>query len=183
MDEMAAVKASQAGDKAAFAILIEMYHKNIYRFAYQCTGTHQDADDVCQETFLRAFDGIGKLRDGHRFRGWIFMIAANLARQRIKEVRSEKKLTERVSADAASELTEDEDCRPFERLSSGERAVIIQERLRTMPEPMRSVALLVLVEGFTQKEAAGMLDFSEATVSRHLQAARGWLRVKLQDLV
>ena len=183
MDELAAVRASQAGDRAAFGVLIERYYKNIYRFAYQCTGNHQDADDVCQETFLRAFGGIRKLRDDNCFKGWIFMIASNLSRKRIKDVRCERKLTARTSAGTSLDLSEDKEIQPFEKLSIKEKAMIIQKQLRQMPEHMRLVTILILVDGLTQKDAAGILNCSEASVSRHLDAARNWLRARLRNLI
>ena len=85
MDDLLLVGPSQAGDKAAFGSLIDRYYKSIYRFAFQCTGSHHDADEVCQETFLRAFEHIRKLKDGRYFKGWIFMIASNLLRKRAKQ--------------------------------------------------------------------------------------------------
>jgi len=183
MDELAAVRTSQAGDRAAFGALIDRYYKKIYRFAYQFTGSHHDADDVCQETFLRAFDNIKKLKDCNCFKGWIFMIASNLSRKRIKDVRCERKLAARTSVGASLELSEDKDTQPFEKLSRKEKAMIIQKQLQQMPEHMRLVTISVVMEGFTQKDAAGILNCSEATVSRHLEAARNWLRARLRDLI
>lgn len=61
--------------------------------------------------------------------------------------------------------------------------MIIRKQLQRMPELMRLVTISVLMEGFTQKDAAGILNCSEATVSRHLDAARNWLRARLQNLI
>ena len=80
MDEVSLVQASQMGNKAAFGSLIDRYYQSIYRLAYHFTGNHYDTDEVCQETFLRAFENIRKLKEGSRFKGWIFIIASNLLR-------------------------------------------------------------------------------------------------------
>jgi len=183
MDELAAVRTSQAGDRAAFGALIDRYYKKIYRFAYQFTGSHHDADDVCQETFLRAFDNIKKLKDCDCFKGWIFMIASNLLRKHIKQTEYKKTLSAKLLDIASVEVAEDESTQPFETLSSKEKAMIIHKQLQTMPELMRLVTILILMEGLTQKDAAGILTCSEATVSRQLDAARNWLRARLQNLI
>ena len=154
----------------------------IYRFAYQFTGSYHDADDVCQETFLRAFDNIKKLKDCNRFKGWIFMIASNLLRKRIKQPDHTKVLSIKPFNISSFELSKDKDTQPFEKLSRKEKATIIQKQLKKMPEQMRLVTILVFMEGITQKEVAKMLNYSESTVCRHSDAARKWLRARLQNL-
>jgi len=179
MDELALVRASQRGDKAAFGSLIDRHYKSIYRLAYQYTGSHQDADDLCQETFLRAFDSIRKVRDAKRFRGWIFMIASNLLRKRIKDLRR----VARTLDEAARELFEHDDVEPIETLLAKEKAVIIHKQLQKMPEDMRLVTILILMEGLAQKDVAAVLNCSEASVSRRLDVARKWLRARLQKFI
>ncbi len=179
MDEVSLVQASQTGNRAAFGLLIDKNYQSIYRLAYHFTGNHHDADDICQETFVRALDRIESLKDGSRFKGWIFMIASNLLRRHIKN----KKLASRTSGSIQPEEAKHEQNQPFERLSSREKAVVIQKRLQRMPEHMRLVTILTIMEGLSQKEAANVLDFSEASVSRYLEGARKWLHTELQDLI
>jgi len=183
MDELADVRASRSGDRVAFGSLIDRYYKNIYRFAYQYTGNHQDADDVCQETFLRAFGNIKKLRDDGCFKKWIFAIALNLLRKRVKETEFEKEPVGKTGDNALAELSDDRNTRPFEILSMKEKAMVIQEQLQKMPEHLRLISILVLMEGLTQKDAADVLNCSEATISRHLDAARKVLHTRLQNLL
>jgi RNA polymerase sigma-70 factor (ECF subfamily) len=183
MDELALVRASQRGNKAAFGSLIDRHYKNIYRLAYQYTGSHQDADDVCQETFLRAFGSIRKLRDAKRFKGWIFMIASNLLRKRAKKSRHQRQLTAEIEDGPAVKLTGGNNVGPFEILSAKEKSGIIHKQLQKMPEHMRLVTVLTLMEGLTQKDAAGVLNCSEASVSRRLDMARKWLRPRLQKFI
>jgi RNA polymerase sigma-70 factor, ECF subfamily len=183
MDELNAVRATQAGDRAAFDILINQYYKSIYRFAYHVTGSSQDADDICQETFLRAYEGIKKLQNRESFKGWIFMIAANLSRSSIKDSRFKMKLAEKTSVN--SYLQTGGDCvnQPFESLSSKEKTQIIQKQLLNMPEQMRLATILVHIEDFTQKQAAELLNCSEATISRQLSSAMTLMKNRLQNLV
>jgi RNA polymerase sigma-70 factor, ECF subfamily len=74
MDDLILVESSQAGNKAAFDSLIDRYYKSIYCFAFQYAGSHHEADEVCQEAFLRAFEKIRALKDGNCFRGWVLAI-------------------------------------------------------------------------------------------------------------
>lgn len=179
MDEVSLVQASRVGNRAAFGSLVDRYYQSIYRLAYHFTGNHYDADDVCQETFVRALDSIESLKDDSRFKGWIFMIASNLVRRHIKK----EKLASRTSNLILPEAAEHEHIQPLERLSNREKAVVIQKRLQEMPEHLRLVTILTIMEGLSQKEAANVLDFSEASVSRYLEAAKKWLHTRLQDLI
>jgi RNA polymerase sigma-70 factor (ECF subfamily) len=183
MDDLLLVEASQAGDKAAFSSLIDRYYRNVYRLAYQYTGSHHDADDVCQEAFLRAFGAIESLRDGGSFKGWIFTIASNLLRRRIKDMKVERRLAARGSSTGESECAEDGNDPPSAKMAAEETTAIIRRQVQEMPEHIRLVTILVLMEGLSQKEAAGALDCSEATVCRRLEAAKEWLRAKLRNLL
>jgi len=183
MDEITAVKACQAGDDTAFSILISRYYRNIYRYAYQCIGNHQDADDICQETFLRAFDNIKTLKDGKRFKGWIFKIASNLSRKRIKSMKFEKNMVTATTVDSLPQCSGNKDMQPFESLSGREKVTVIQEELRRMPEHMRMATIMVLIEGLTQKETAEILNRSESTISRDIDIGKERLRQRLQKLI
>ncbi len=182
MDELAAVKASQAGDKAAFGILIDRHYKNIYRYAYHCTGNNQDADDICQETFLRAYDGIGQLKNENRFREWLYKIASNLSRKRLKRIKVNKKFVD-LSADSLNQQQENKEVHPFEHITKNEKVSIIQNHLQEMSERLRMVTVLVLMEDLAQKEAAKILNRSEPSISRDVNEAKAWLQSRLQNLI
>ena len=180
MDEIAAVQASKTGDRQAFGLLIDRYYKGIYRFAYHCTGNHQDADDICQETFVRALDKIGGLRDRENFRGWIFAIAANLLRRQVRRSRSmeEDPTGWNVEADCNGDGQA-----PSQPLTVEEDVANIRQELEKIPEAIRLAAVLTLMEGHSQKETAAIIGCSEATVCRHLESARTLLRARLRHLM
>jgi len=183
MDDILLVGASQAGDRIAFGSLTDRYYKSIYRFVFRYTGSHHDADEICQETFLRAFVNIRKLRDGDCFKAWIFMIATNLLRKRVKMFTHEKTLDLENQDSFVAKLAEDGNTEPFKTISAKEKAMIIHEQLQQMPERMRLVTILVLVEGLSQKDTAEILKCSESSVSRYLDMARKWLKGKLRNLI
>lgn len=180
MDERAATEASKSGDRKAFGLLVDQYYRNVYRFAFHYVGNHQDADDICQETFVRALGHIEHLRDGGHFKGWVFAIASNLLR---KQVKTPRRAPESQAGDRLDEAVEARGDRPFERISRQERADLIRQELQRMPGEVRLAAVLTLMEGYSQREVARITGRSEATVSRQVETARGLLRARLRLLI
>jgi RNA polymerase sigma-70 factor (ECF subfamily) len=178
MDEITLVKASQSGDLDAFGLLTDKYYKNIYRFAYQYTRDHHEADDMCQDTFLRAFNNIAKLKKAESFKGWLYIIASNLLRRN----GSNNKRRSNLFINSEQDHLADE-AGPVDSMSTKERNVVIQQKVSQMPEHLRMATTLVMMEGLSQKEAARILNRSEASISRHLETARGWLREKLKKVI
>src|SRR6516225_2641168 len=78
-DEAALVVAAQGGDRAAFGRLVKLYQRAVYRVAYGITRNASDADDLAQETFVRAYQAIGRFRVGEPLHPWLARIAVNLA--------------------------------------------------------------------------------------------------------
>jgi RNA polymerase sigma-70 factor (ECF subfamily) len=173
------IRASQAGDRQALGELVERYYKRVYRLAYHYAGNHQDADDICQETFLAVTRSIGRLRDGQRFDGWIFVIASNLLRRRCR--RRKFRLHFHAGVEDAAEPLNTRT--PGSDMVRREQAAAVRLELQKMPEKMRLAAILVLMEGQCQKEAAHILGCSEASVSRYVEAARCRLKAGLRGLV
>ena len=180
MDELALIDASRAGDKLAFGSLVDGYYKSIYRLAYAYTGRHEEADDICQETFLRALNNIAKLRTKEKFGGWLFTIATNLVRKQVRDSRRDKALTSQDCDIESIEGTPDPKVQPVQKLSAEEEVGIVQQELQKMPERMRLVVILVLMEGVSQKDTAGILGYSESSTCRYLDAGRKWLRTRLE---
>ena len=127
---------------------------------------------------MRALDSIKQLKDGNRFKGWVFMIASNVSRGKIKNTRYKS-----AFIDVSEVLSENEADEPLQKLSDKERAAAIQNQLQKMPERLRIVTTLVLIEGLKQKDVAKILNCSEPSVSRDMDNARKWLHIRLQDLI
>jgi RNA polymerase sigma-70 factor (ECF subfamily) len=182
MADSSLVGSSQAENRAAFARLIDRHYKGIYRFAYHYTANHSDADEICQETFLRAFANMSKLKDASRFKGWIFTIASNILKKRAKRIGREKAIIANDRDAFEARAACGQDAGPFAALCAKEKTMIVRERLQEMPDQMRLTAILILMQGLSQKEAAVILGRSEASVSRDLDMARKWFRTKLRNL-
>ena len=76
-DEAAAIAAAQAGDQDAFRVLVELHSRSVFRLAYRMTGNEQDAEDVVQEAFLRAYKQLHRYENRASFATWVYRIAAN----------------------------------------------------------------------------------------------------------
>lgn len=177
MDDSNLAIAAQNGDKKAFSSLIDKYYQSIYRVAYQYTSCHSEADEICQETFLKALMNLKKLKKPSSFKRWLFSILSNLLRAKHKR----KQLFDNY-LNSTSCIEKQTPEQPYEKMIQLERKNAIENCLQEMPEQMRLVTIMVLLEGIHQKEAASILNFSEASVSRHLSTAKELLRAKLTKI-
>jgi RNA polymerase sigma-70 factor (ECF subfamily) len=84
-----AVERTLAGDREAFRVLVERHSRNVYRLAYRMTGNQQDAEEVVQEAFLRAYQKLSQFASRANFGTWVYRIAANYAIDRMRQRKSE----------------------------------------------------------------------------------------------
>ncbi len=182
MDEAAAIRASQAGDRQAFGTLVERHYKSVYRLAYHYVGNHPDADDVCQQTFLIALEKIASLRERDHFEAWILVIASNLLRRRVRQAIRRRRFFQRGGRDAGPETAGSQMAASGDVVGEKERAEAVRAALQEMPDKVRLPAILVLMEGRCQKEVARILHRSEATICRYVESARNVLRENLRKL-
>lgn len=175
MDDSILAIAAQNGDKKAFGSLIDKYYQSIYRLAYQYTSCSYEADEICQETFLKALSNLHKLKNPSLFKYWLFRISSNLLRAGHKR---KQLFYNYLNMSGPTEQQTQE--QPLKEMIEIERRNIIGKCLQEMPEQMRLVTIMVLMEGLDQKETASILRSSEASVSRHLAQAKQWLKPRLQ---
>lgn len=168
-EEAALVERVRRGDPSAFDALVERHMRRAFAVAYRMLGHREDAEDVVQESFLAALDGIDGFEAGRPFGPWLHRIVVNRALN-ARAARARRR-TERLPAGARS---------PAESpLRSAERAEL-RDRLRTvlagLPERQRLVVQLHEIEGFTSAEIGRILEVSAGTVRWHLHQARRTLR-------
>src|SRR5579871_3716756 len=94
LSDSVAVTQAQAGDSAAFRVLVERHSRNLFRLAYRMTGNQQDAEDVVQESWLRAYRQLGKFDERASFGTWLYRIAANCS---LDLVRARKRRSEHLA--------------------------------------------------------------------------------------
>src|SRR5262245_1065006 len=169
------VERSLSGDTDAFAALVKEYQKMIHGLAFRLTGSLDDAEDLAQETFLRAFQQLGTFRRESKFSTWLCQIAVNAGlnwrkrESRRSEIHSQ--WAERTAAETGGSSVFPDD------LSRR-----VQAALDRLPPKQRAAVVLTIHEGHSHAEAARMLRCSETTVSWRVFVARKklkkWLEVK-----
>ena len=177
----ALVTAAQAGDREAVDTLIRRHQSRIFNFALTLTAGGADAEDLAQETFIRALRGLNRFRGESSFKHWLYRIAVNAARtRRAQQARQAAVWDARVEADDLAE-------RHAARAAGGvEQAVMrrqtIDRALAALPHDLRAAVVLRDVEGLEYRAIAAVLDVPAGTVMSRIFRARRLLRPMLAEL-
>lgn len=179
------LEALRAGDRAEFARLVEAYSGVIYRLAIKILDNPQDAEDVLQETFIKAYRNLPKFDGRSSVSTWLYRIATNEA---LMMLRRRKHIT--ISIDEPLENTGEEQeplqivdwcCLPEDELMSAEALKTMDKAVEALPHSLRVVFLLRDIEGLSTRETGEVLDLSETAVKTRLSRARLRLREILTD--
>ena len=176
------------GDAAAFEILVHERSGEIYGLLYRLTESSEEARDLTQETFLRAFQSIGHFRGESDLRTWIYRIAINQARNRWRWWRRRRR-DATVSIDAPqangqnsllATLKSENGGNPEQDALAHERERALRKALSSLKRVYRETVVLRDIEGFAYEEIAIALDISVGTVKSRLARGRQELRRKLE---
>ncbi len=177
--EASLVRAAQAGDQVAFAEIVRSYQRVVYRAAYALTRNASDADDIAQETFVRAYRAIGRFRAGEPLRPWLSRITVNLAYSLFRRRRRRPETPLEPLIESGRQWAAGDD--PAEEAAKAERhARLAQEYERLSPEH-RAVLALRVVEDMSYDEIAHALGVPVGTVMSRLSRARAELRARLRS--
>jgi RNA polymerase sigma-70 factor (ECF subfamily) len=177
------LEALRNGDRAEFSRLVEEYSPMIYRLGLKMLNNQQDAEDILQETFIKAYNHIGKFDGRSSVSTWLYRIATNEALMTLR-----KKRLDTVSFDMPSIFeTEPQEplqivdwcCLPEEEFLSAEARLRLDEAAERLPDSLRVVFVLRDIEGLSTRETAEVLEISEAAVKTRLSRARLRLREDL----
>lgn len=179
------VKECQAGDISAFDELVQQYRKQIYQLAYQMTGSHEDADDISQETFIQTYKSISKFKGKSKFSTWLRRIAINLSINHLKkELRHEHEpLDEEILDNKGCPLISKWVNNPVEVVEAKELVQQIKEAMYSLPTGEKVVFILRVHQELSYKEIAKAVGCPIGTVMSRLNRARRRLRDKLKDYV
>jgi RNA polymerase sigma-70 factor (ECF subfamily) len=177
------LEALHAGDRAEFSRLVEAYSANIYRLAMKLLGNQQDAEDVLQETFLKAYRHLKGFDGRSRLSTWLFRIATNEALMILRRQRPNVfSIDEPVDAeDSDQEPVQIVDwcCLPERELMSKETRKNLDAAIERLPHNLKVVFLLRDIEDQSTQETAEVLGLSETAVKTRLSRARMRLREDL----
>jgi RNA polymerase sigma-70 factor (ECF subfamily) len=182
-DELALVQAARNGDVGAFEQLLKRYDRKIFRLAHHITQQREDAEDVLQETFLKAYQNLAGFQGNSKFYTWLVRIAVNESLMKLRKRRSDRtvSLDEDVETEDGSMPREVPDWGPSPEQLYGREELndILARTIHGLPPSFRTVFVLRDVEGLSTEETAEALALSVPAVKSRLLRARLQLRDRL----
>lgn len=184
--DLAAIAArARAGERAALRQLVEKSAPRIYRLALRVVGDPDEADDVVQETYIRAWERIDELRDPSAVMGWLSRIARNAARDRLRWWKRRRRESFDEAGAALAHLVAQAGSAPLadEALAAAETGAAVARAVAALPDKHRLVLLLREADGMSYEEIAESLGIAVGTVESRLHRARAALARRLRRLV
>jgi RNA polymerase sigma-70 factor (ECF subfamily) len=170
LDEPALVEACLAGRAEAFDLIVERHQRHVYQLCYRFVGNHEDASDLSQDVFLRAYRGLSKFRGQSSLATWLYRIGVNvcLNRAALKGLPIEP-IAERQFVDERAESAS-------ERLLRGERGAKVRSAIAQLPRKQRATLILRTYHDMSHQEIAEVLGGSVGAVKANFFHALGNLR-------
>jgi RNA polymerase sigma-70 factor (ECF subfamily) len=182
-DEAELVARARKGDAASFSVLLRRYEGKIFRLAMNITQNREDAEDVLQEAFLKAYEHLDQFQGNSRFYTWIVRIAVNQALMKLRKRRSDRAVSLDEQIDTGEDTVVREiaawDPDPEQQYSQEELHEILTGAIDDLAPIYRTVFTLRDVDGLSTEETAEALELSVPAVKSRLLRARLQLRDKL----
>ena len=182
--EMISLPALQAGDQRELARLVDIYSERVYRLALKILNDPQDAEDILQETFLKAMRALPSFEGRSNLSTWIYRIATNEALMLLRKRKHGNFSLDDVKYDESEEGERelqiiDWCCLPERELISGEARKFLDKAIESLPDLLKLVFILRDIDGLSIRETAEALNLTDVTVKTRLLRARLFLRDKL----
>jgi RNA polymerase sigma-70 factor (ECF subfamily) len=161
------------GDREAFSALVDIYNGPVFRLAFRMTGSAQDADDLTQECFLRAFQSLRRFRTGERFFPWLYTVSLNVIRNHLRKANA---LLEKTAGSVTPEAADPRDD-PAEAAIGQERGRRLQGYLLRLPVPVREVLVLRFYEELSFEDIAAVTGDSLSNAK--MKVYRGLEKIRL----
>lgn len=174
-EEYAVIRRVCAGDTDAFEALVTAYQKQVYNLALRTVGNEEDAADMTQEAFLRAYRSLGSFRGDSKFSVWLYRLTTNICIDFLRS-RGRRPTVSLTAADEDEEPQEldvaDDRFDPVQSLERAELRRAVQRGLASLPEDYRRILMLRELSGLSYAEIGQMLRLEEGTVKSRLFRAR-----------
>ncbi|MGI9623889.1 MAG: RNA polymerase sigma factor [Acidimicrobiales bacterium] len=167
------VDAARNGDNAAFDELVRRTYGDVFKLAVRLTGNETDANDVVQDTYVRAFRGLRRFRGDAQFSTWLYRIASNCA-STFTARRSRQRCDSLTEAEGVIETDPEQD--PTLRAEASTLRHTLERALEQLPQRLRAVVVLKHLEDLSHREIAERLGITEAATKVRLHRARNTLR-------
>lgn len=179
----ALIAAAKEGDYSAFERLYELHRNTVYRFAYQMTRSRDDAEDIAQESFVRAFQNLHRFRKEAKFTTWILRIATNLCTDKARMGTRRTNLEQQEAMGALDWMTIGQVVNPVEELEEERRAKLVRKAVQALPPHHRGVLILRDFEEKDYKEIAEILNCTVGGAKLRVLRARRALRDRLAPML
>jgi RNA polymerase sigma-70 factor (ECF subfamily) len=182
-EELTLVRAAKQGDDKAFEELVRRYDRNVFRIAQHITQNREDAEDVVQDAFLKAYRNLPQFQEQSKFYTWLVRIAVNEALMKLRRRKPERtvSLDEEIKTedDSVPREVADWSPNPEQMYNQAELRDILTRTIQGLPPGFRTVFVLRDVEGLSTEETAQALELSIPAVKSRLLRARLQLRERL----
>ena len=179
-DDLSLVRAAKAGDAAAFEELIRRYDRRLFRIAHQFTHNYEDAQDLVQDTFLKAYNNLNQFREQSKFSTWLIRITINEALMKLRKQRTRKEVRieqELQLEDGTIPLDiADWAPNPEERYETSELRRILSDALQRLNVRLRVVFVLRDIEGLSLEQTAEAVGLTVSAIKARSRRARLQLR-------
>lgn len=178
------VRQTLNGNTAAYNSLVQRYQRQVYNLAYRMLGNAEDAGDLVQDTFLRAYGALASFRQDASFLTWLYKIASNLCIDQLRSRKAKSTLSLDVELEEGREPAADiRSCGPEEAAVRGSVQDVVQKAVLNLPEKYRAVVVMRHLQDMSVDEIARVLDLPTGTVKTHLFRARDMLRGRLRPVL
>jgi RNA polymerase sigma-70 factor (ECF subfamily) len=181
------------GDREAYSALVDAYKGAIFNLAFRMTGSDQDADDLAQETFIRAYRALAQFRGDAQFYTWLYRIAVNTAKKQLMELKRDPLVfqSQMKSADDDETSSSERELNssvadtetPEAVLASKEIAQAVNAVMEDLPEELRMAITLREIEGLSYEEIAQALDCPIGTVRSRIFRAREAISTRIKPML
>jgi RNA polymerase sigma-70 factor (ECF subfamily) len=172
------VEACLAGEVAAFDVLVDRWQRKIRGAVYRVVGSEEEAQDICQEAFLKAYRGLSSFKREARFSSWLYQIALNLSRDRLRR-RKTRNWVSLDEVDEAADTSSPGALRADQWVESREVQRLVANAVAALPEEQREAVVLKEYEGLTFPEIAEIQGVPVSTVKTRLYRGLSVLRERL----
>jgi RNA polymerase sigma-70 factor (ECF subfamily) len=177
-DDKQLAAASRDGNQDAFAVLVQRHQRRVFNLVFRMLHNYEEANEITQETFLAAWQGLPSFRGDARFSTWLYRIAYNCCLKQLEQRKRDRTLQVAIQAEQVAELTIEEQANA--ELDAQACQALVHKYLSTLPAKYRIVLILRHLQEMTYEEMAEILTMPIGTIKTHLFRARNLLKERLE---
>lgn len=180
LDDTQLVAASKKGDQDAFSLLVQRHQRRVFNLVFRMLQQYEEANEITQETFIAAWQGLPSFRGDAQFSTWLYRIAYNCCLKQLEQRKRDSALQVAMQAEQILENADNE-TRADNELETHARQAMVHEQISSLPAKYRIVLVLRHLQDMTYEEMAEILTMPVGTIKTHLFRARNLLKERLES--